>query len=275
MKKLLLGAASLTLITACAHHKDAAPPEAPSAARLTPAKPVEELKLSAPDVLGEWGLNTDTKDASVRPGDDFNAYVNGAWISSFEIPADQSRYGSFDLLREKSEPRVRFIIDDLAAASPEIDTPEGKIGAIYNAYMNTDAINAAGLEPAAPYFARIDAVSNLEDLAKLTASVGYASPIGGFVFVDDKDPETYIFQMSLGGLGMPDRDYYLKDDEKSLELRARYLDLLTFMLGQAGYADAATKAADVMAFETEIAKLDWDRTVSRNPEVTYNKLSRE
>ena len=93
MKKLLLGAASLTLITACAHHKDAAPPEAPSAARLTPAKPVEELKLSAPDVLGEWGLNTDTKDASVRPGDDFNAYVNGAWISSFEIPADQSRYG--------------------------------------------------------------------------------------------------------------------------------------------------------------------------------------
>jgi putative endopeptidase len=275
MKKLLLGAASLTLITACAHHKDAAPPEAPGAATLAPAKPAEELKLSAPDVWGEWGLNTDTKDASVRPGDDFNAYVNGAWISSFEIPADQSRYGSFDLLREKSEQRVRFIIDDLAAASPAIDTPEGKIGAIYNAYMNTDAINAAGLERAAPYFAKIDAVSNLEDLAKLTASVGYASPIGGFVFVDDKDPETYIFQMSLGGLGMPDRDYYLKDDEKSVELRAKYLDLLTFMLGQAGYADAAVKAADVMAFETEIAKLDWDRTVSRNPEVTYNKLSRE
>lgn len=275
MKKLLLGAASLTLITACAHHKDATPPEAPGAATLALAKPAEELKLSAPDVWGEWGVNTDTKDTSVRPGDDFNAYVNGAWISSFEIPADQSRYGSFDLLREKSEQRVRFIIDDLAAASPAIDTPEGKIGAIYNAYMNTDAINAAGLEPVAPYFAKIDAVSNLEDLAKLTASVGYASPIGGFVFVDDKDPETYIFQMSLGGLGMPDRDYYLKDDEKSVELRAKYLDLLTFMLGQAGYADAAAKAADVMAFETEIAKLDWDRTVSRNPEVTYNKLSRE
>ncbi len=275
MKKLLLGAASLALITACAHHKDVAAPEAPEAAALAPAKPVEELKLSAPDVWGDWGINLDTKDTSVRPGDDFNAYVNGAWISSFEIPADQSRYGSFDLLREKSEQRVRFIIDDLAAAAPAIDTPEGKIGAIYNAYMNTDAINAAGLAPVAPYFAKIDAVSNLEDLAELTASVGFASPIGGFVFVDDKDPETYIFQMSLGGLGMPDRDYYLKDDEKSVELRAKYLELLTFMLGQAGYADAAAKAADVMAFETEIAKLDWDRTVSRNPEVTYNKLSRE
>lgn len=275
MKKFLLGAASLALITACAHHKDVAAPEAPAAAAPAPVRPLEELKLSAPDIWGDWGINLETKDTSVRPGDDFNAYVNGAWISSFEIPADQSRYGSFDLLREKSEQRVRFIIDDLAAASPAIDTPEGKIGAIYNAYMNTDAINAAGLAPAAPYLARIDAVSDLEDLAKLTSSVGYASPIGGFVFVDDKDPETYIFQMSLGGLGMPDRDYYLKDDEKSVELRARYLELLTFMLGQAGYADAAAKASDVMAFETEIAKLDWDRTVSRNPEVTYNKLSRE
>jgi putative endopeptidase len=275
MKKLLLGAASLALITACAHHKDVAAPEALDAAALTPAKPVQELQLSAPDVWGAWGLNTDTQDASVKPGDDFNAYVNGAWISSFEIPADRSRYGSFDLLREKSEQRVRFIIDDLAAASPAIDTPEGKIGAIYNAYINTDAINAAGLAPVAPYFAKIDAVSSLGDLAKLTATVGYASPITGFVFVDDKDPETYIFQMSLGGLGMPDRDYYLKDDEKSVDLRAKYVELLTFVLGKAGYADPAATATEVMAFETEIAKLDWDRTVSRNPEVTYNKMSRK
>ena len=103
--------------------------------------------------FGGWGVDLTQLDPAVDPGDDFNAYVNGAWISSFEIPADQSRYGSFDLLREKSEQRVRFIIDDLAAAAPAIDTPEGKIGAIYNAYMNTDAINAAGLALVAPYFA--------------------------------------------------------------------------------------------------------------------------
>ncbi|MBU3920511.1 MAG: M13 family metallopeptidase, partial [Alphaproteobacteria bacterium] len=109
----------------------------------------------------------------------------------------------------------------------------------------------------------------------LTATVGYASPVNGFVFVDDKDPETYIFQMSLGGLGMPDRDYYLKDDEKSVDLRTKYVALLTDMLGKAGYADPAEEAAKVMAFETEIAKLDWDRTLSRNPEITYNKLTRE
>ncbi|MBU3920671.1 MAG: M13 family metallopeptidase, partial [Alphaproteobacteria bacterium] len=151
MKRLLLGAASLALITACAHHKDVAAPEA---ATLEPVKPAEteELTLSSPDVWGDWGINLTTQDAAVKPGEDFNAYVNGAWISSFEIPADKSRYGSFDLLREKSEQRVLKIINDLAASAPAVDTPEGKIGAIYNAFMDTDAINAAGLAPAQPYF---------------------------------------------------------------------------------------------------------------------------
>ena len=272
MKRLLLGAASLALITACAHHKDIPASDAPAEA----AKPAAEvLALSSPDFWGAWGINLDTRNTEVKPGDDFNGYVNGAWLDTFEIPADRSRYGSFDLLREKSEQRVRFIIDDLAAAKPSIDTPEGKIAAIYNAYLDTAAINAAGLEPAAPYLAQIDAISNIDDVVRLTATVGFASPINGFVFVDDKDPETYIFQMGLGGLGMPDRDYYLKDDEKSVDLRAKYVALLTDMLGKAGYADPAKAAADVMAFETEIAKLDWDRAVSRNPEITYNKLSRE
>ncbi|MFN3911608.1 M13 family metallopeptidase [Hyphomonas sp.] len=274
MKRLLLGAASLALITACAHHPQT---EVPELAAAETAKPVEaeELKLSAPDVWGDWGVNLAAQDTAVKPGDDFNAYVNGAWTATFEIPADKSRYGSFDLLREKSEQRTLKIINDLATTAPAVDTPEGKIGAIYNAFMDTDAINAAGIAPAKPYFDKIDAVASLDDIAKLTATVGYVSPINGFVFVDDKDPETYIFQMALGGLGMPDRDYYLKDDEKSVDLRTKYVALLTGMLGKAGYADPAAEAAKVMAFETEIAKLDWDRTVSRNPEITYNKLTRE
>ena len=273
MKRLMLGAASLALITACAHHQDVVAPA--ETAQEAPAKPAEVLNLSAPDVWGAWGINFDTQDTSVKPGDDFNAFVNGAWISSFEIPADKSRYGSFDLLREKSEQRVRFIIDDLAAAQPDASTKEGKIAHFYNAYMNTDVIEAAGLDPVAPYFAEIDAIANTTDIARVISKVGFSSPMNGFVFVDDKDPETYIFQMFLGGLGMPDRDYYLKDDEKSKDLRAKYVALLTAMLGKAGYADPAAAAADVMAFETEIAKLDWDRAVSRNPEITYNKLTKE
>ena len=287
MKKYLLGAAALTVLAACNHLPNAAPQAdveaaavteaaAPDAEKAEPAKYVtaEGLELSSPDVWGDWGIDLDTRDASVAPGDNFYAYVNGGWLNTFEIPADRSRYGAFDLLAEKSEQRVRNIINDLSASAPSIDTPEGKVGSFYNAYLNTDAINAAGLAPAQPYLDKIAAMETREDLASLFGSVGYASPINGFVFVDDKDPETYIFQMSLGGLGMPDRDYYLKDDEKSVELRAQYLDLLTAMLAEAGYDDPAAAAADVMALETEIAIADWDRTLSRNPEITYNKVTR-
>lgn len=288
MKRLLLGAAVIALTTACATAPASTPTAelAPAESAKAETKPAAEtsdgkyptpegLVLSAPDTWGDWGVDLTAFNTDIRPGNDFNTYANGTWIEKIEIPADRSRYGNFDLLREKSEQRVRLIIEDLAKESPALDTPEGKIGAFYAAYLDMDAINAAGLEPAKPYFEQIDAISSIEDVSRLTAKVGFASPLSGFVFVDDKDPETYIFQMSLSGLGLPDRDYYLKDDEKSVEQRAKYVELLTTLLGKAGYADPAAAAADVMAFETALAKTHWDRTLSRNPEITYNKVSRE
>ncbi|KCZ97056.1 M13 family peptidase [Hyphomonas polymorpha PS728] len=283
MKRLLLGAAVIALTTACAT-APASPPETglvpaetPPASQASDGKyPTPEgLVLSAPDTWGDWGVDLTAFNTAVRPGDDFNTHANGTWIDTIEIPPDRSRYGNFDLLREKSEQRVRLIIEDLAKAGPALDTPEGKIGAYYAAYLDMDAINAAGLEPVKPYFDQIDAIASIEDVSRLTAMVGFASPISGYVFVDDKDPETYIFQMGLSGLGLPDRDYYLKTDEKSVEQRAKYVELLTDLLGKAGYADPAAAAADVMAFETEMAKTHWDRALSRNPEITYNKLSRD
>ncbi|ABI77470.1 peptidase, M13 family [Hyphomonas neptunium ATCC 15444] len=287
MKRLLLGVALIALATACATAPEGAPAADLSAnaeeAAETPATEAapdkyptpEGLVLSAPDTWGDWGIDTTAFKASVRPGDDFNTYVNGTWIDTIQIPADRSRYGNFDLLREKSEQRVRLIIEDLAREEPAIETAEGKIGAYYAAYLDMDTINAAGLAPAEPYFNQIDAAAGIDDIARLTATVGFASPFSGFVFVDDKDPETYIFQMGLAGLGLPDRDYYLKDDAKSVEHRAKYVELLTTLLGKAGYADPAAAAAGVMAFETEMARAHWDLALSRNPEITYNKLSRE
>ena len=291
MKRLLLGAAVVALATACATPaetpssqlaaNDAAPAteaatEEDAATQAGPQKytTAEGLELSSPDTWGEWGVDLTTFDTNVKPGDDFNAYANGTWIANFEIPADRSRFGAFDLLQEKSEQRVRMIIEDLAAEEPATDTSEGKIAAFYNAYLDTDKINAAGLDPVKPYFDQIDGIANLEDLARLTATVGFSSPVSGFVFVDDRDPETYIFQMSLSGLGLPDREYYFKEDAKSVEQREKYVELLTDLLGKAGYADPAAAAADVMAFETEMAKTHWDRALSRNPEITYNKLTR-
>ncbi|MEZ5999248.1 M13 family metallopeptidase [Hyphomonas sp.] len=284
MKHLLIGTAAIALLAGCTP-KASAPADGEKVALVETAPPVanadgkyetsEGLLLSAPDYWGSWGIDLSVQDTAVNPGNDFYAWTNGKWLDSFVIPADRSRYGSFDLLAEKSEQRVRKIIDDLAAEKPEIDTPEGKIGAYYNAYLNTDAINAAGLAPAQPYLDKINAVQSLDDLAVLFGTPGFSSPFGGYVFADDKDPDTNIFQMFITGLGLPDRDYYIKTDEKSVELRAKYLELLTFMLDKAGYEDAAGEAQKVMDLETEIAKADWDRALSRNPEITYNKVSKD
>ena len=160
MNRLFLGAAVMALNTACS----TALAETLSASlggneTATPAQPqgpekyptAEGLELSAPDTWGHWGVNLTNGHRGIKPGDDFNQFVNGKWIETFEIPADRSRYGAFDLLGEKSEQRVRLIIEDLAEAEPDRDTPEGKIAAFYNAFLDIDTINAAGLTPAQPY----------------------------------------------------------------------------------------------------------------------------
>lgn len=276
MKKLLAGAATIALLSACATTE----PETPQAD--TPVDTAAEtsrdkhvVETTSPDFWGEWGIDTGVMDPSVDAGDNFFMRVNGKWFDEFELPADKTRYGAFDLLREKSEQQTRFIIEDLAAEKPSTDTPEGKVAAFYNAYMDTDAIEAKGLEPAQPYLAEIEAIDSREALARIFMTAGFSSPINGFVWVDDKNPDDYIFQLSMGGLGLPDREYYLKDDEKSANIRTEYEALLTFLLEKAGYEDAAAKAADVLALETELAKADWDRAISRNPEITYNKITRE
>ncbi|MEO0465317.1 MAG: M13 family metallopeptidase [Pseudomonadota bacterium] len=286
MKTLLLGVAAVALLTACTTptseeietatgaEVDAVVEAAVDVAEVVPTVR-RKVETTSPDVWGDWGIDLAVRDTSVRPGDNFFMHVNGGWYDNFELPDDKTRYGSFDLLREKSEQQIRFIIEDLAAATPSIDTPEGKVAAMYNAYMDTDAINAAGLAPAQPYLDKIAAIETREDLARIFATPGFASPVSGFIWVDAKDPETYIPQMGLSGLGLPDRDYYTKTDETSVETRAKYVELLTFLLEQAGYDDPVTAAADVMNLETKLAATHWDRATARNRDLTYNKLTRE
>ncbi|RIJ23574.1 M13 family peptidase [Henriciella barbarensis] len=274
MRYLMSGVAAAALLGACATTEQTADAPTPPANE-TAASSQRVVETTSPDYWGRWGIDTGLMDAEVRPGDNFFMHVSGDWFDEFELPADKTRYGAFDLLREKSEQQTRFIIEDLAAEEPPIDQAEGKVAAFYNAYMATDAIEAAGMTPAQPYLDKIAAIDSRESLANVFMSPGFSSPINGFVWVDDKNPDDYIFQMSMGGLGLPDREYYLKDDEKTVEIRTKYEELLTFLLSKAGYEDAAAKAADVLALETQLAQADWDRAVSRNPEITYNKVTRD
>ena len=275
MRYLMSGVAAAALLGACTTTDQTADAPTPPSSSEASSASQRVVETTSPDYWGSWGIDTGLMDSEVRPGDNFFMHVSGDWFDEFELPADKTRYGAFDLLREKSEQQTRFIIEDLAAEEPPIDTAEGKVAAFYNAYMATDAIEAAGMAPAQPYLDQIAAIDSREALASVFMSPGFSSPINGFVWVDDKNPDDYIFQMSMGGLGLPDREYYLKDDEKSVEIRVKYEELLTFLLGKASYEDAAAKAADVLALETQLAQADWDRAVSRNPEITYNKVTRD
>ncbi|KLE34208.1 M13 family metallopeptidase [Aurantiacibacter luteus] len=225
--------------------------------------------------FGTWGVGTDLIDQSVDPGDDFNAYVNGKWIAATEIPADRSRFGAFDLLREKSIADVSALVRELAASNPAAGTQERRIVDAYNAYLNEDAINAAGLAPAQPY---LDTIRNAPDLASLVAlfeEPGYPGLVSASVTVDDRDPNTYVPSVGFSGMGLPSREYYLEDTPRYTEVRARYMDFLAFMLGQAGYADPASMAQQVYDFEHDVAEVEWARQVLRIPELRYNVLTRD
>lgn len=275
MKQLLMAGAAAFVLSACGGQEASQTAASPDIDTLDSAEAERVVETTSRDDWGEFGLDLYSMDTSVEPGDDFFRYVNGTWYDEFDMPADRTRYGSFTLLREKSEQRVKFIIDDLAAAKPDPTTLEGKVAAYYNAYVNTDAIEAAGLAPAQPYLDRIQAIETKEDLVRLFAATGFSAPVGGWVDVDSKDTANYIFYVTQAGLGLPDRDTYLTDDGKNVETREGYLTYLTFLLEQAGYDDPADAAARVLALETEIAKAHWDRTVGRNRNLTYNKLTKD
>ncbi|HKT84865.1 MAG TPA: M13 family metallopeptidase [Novosphingobium sp.] len=222
---------------------------------------------------GAFGVQTQWMNKQVKPGDDFDTFVNGKWVESVQLPADRTRWGSFIELRELSEQRLHGIMDDLIASRPAPGTDAARVAAAYSAFMNAEAINAAGLAPARPYLDRILAAKTPQDLARLFASPGYASPLGVYVDADPKQSDVYALQAAITGLGLPDRDYYLKPDQRSQDIRAKYLSYLTFILGKAGYADPASAAKAVLSLETQIARADWDRAAARDRDLTYNKLS--
>jgi putative endopeptidase len=227
--------------------------------------------------FGKWGFDPAYLATDIKPGDDFNAYANKTWIDANPLPPEFSRIGAFTLLGEKSTADVKALMDEMAAKDPAaLSADERRILDTYRSYLDTAAIEAKGLAPAYPYLTRIYGATTLDQLAMLWAEPGYASPIGGSVSIDAKQPDRQIASVGFGGLGLPDRDYYLDTTEKGKAIQAKYKAYLAFLLGEAGYQDPAAAAESVYAFEDRIAReVSWDRAVRRNRDLTYNLLTAE
>jgi predicted metalloendopeptidase len=222
------------------------------------------------------GVDTKKNDLNTRIQDDFYRHVNGAWLNTAEIPADRSSTGAFMDLRDAVVPRLRTIIEGLAQSKPAPGTDARKIADIYASYMDTKTIEALGLKPLQADFAKVDALSDATQIPALMAWLNLVSikaPYDVQVHQDNKDATKYVIDFGQSGLGMPDRDYYLKDDDAKLKgVRAKYLEHVAKMLTLAGDAQAETHAVEVLAFETELAKVQWTKVELRDPIKAYNKI---
>jgi predicted metalloendopeptidase len=224
------------------------------------------------------GLAQQNVDPSVRPQDDFYANRNGAWLKSATIPADKSSWGSGAEIRELIQARLRTIIEQAAAdtaAAPGSSTR--KMGDFYASFMDEQAIEKRGLAPLAPELARIDAINDKRALAGLFAHMGKLGASAPFVVgihQDAKDSSKYVADLTQSGLGMPDRDYYLKpDDAKLAATRAKYQLHVEHMLALLGEHDAAALAAHVMTLETALASAQWTAVEERDVIKRYNKVA--
>ncbi len=225
-------------------------------------------KADKPEI-GDFGFDTTGMDKSVLPGNDFYAYANGTWAKNTAIPADKSNYGMFTALADLSQKRTQEILE---AAKGD---PNSMIGRAYASYLDSASVEAKGLAPIQPWLAKIRAVDK-PGLAALLAEAdrnGVSHFFGGYVGQDDKNPDVYIYTMFQGGLGMPDRDFYLKDNERNAKLQAAYLKHLENVLTLAGEQDAAARAQAIYAFEKQIATVHWDKNDSSDATKVYNKMT--
>jgi predicted metalloendopeptidase len=245
---------------------------APAAAQ-TPVRPAANARAAAPAALG---VDTTNLDRSVRPQDDFFRFVNGGWLNRTQIPADRSSWGSFLELREQSSAALRTILEESVRSPAPAGSVERKIGDMYASYLDSAAVEARGL---APLQGELTAIAALTDTKQLPATFArlarlrVAAPVGVGVGQDQRNSEKYIVGVGQSGLGLPDRDYYLKQDAKLAAARAAYAQYIARLLTLANQADPAGAAPRVVALETRLAEKQWDRARNRDRNATYNRMT--
>ena len=249
-------------------------------------------KIAAPAVLvfvaATWNLTAQTSvtdasfgidlagmDRSVRPQDDFYRFVNGKWDDATPIPPDMSSYGVFAMLRDRASAAVRGILEE-SSDSTAAGSAAQKAGGFYRSFMDESRIESLGIKPLSAELDRIAAISSVTDLPGAfarAATTGVPAPIAVSVGQDPKQSDVYAVLVNQAGLGMPDRDYYLRQDEKFAAIRLAYVDYITHLFTLAGQRDSKGAGERILALETRLAELQWDRARSRDRNATYNKMT--
>ncbi len=263
MLKQCAGVICAATLASCA----AGRPEPPAAAAAAATAPRPQLRS---------GIDLQYVDTTVRPQDDVYQYLNGLWLRNFQLPADKGAVGSFTLLQDKTEGQLRTIVDALDQSSGSQDPDAKKLADLYASYMDEERLQALSLKPLLAQFAAIDAIKSMNAVPGVMArliEIGAGAPFGFQVDLDARDSTRYAVILHQSGLGMPDRDYYLKDDAKLKQTRVAYRAHIEKMLSMAGQAKAAHYADAILSLETSLAKIQWTRVEGRDPIKTYNKTA--
>ena len=221
------------------------------------------------------GIDRSSFDPSVRPQDNLFLAVNGQWLKTTPIPADKSAYGISQELSDRADARVRAICEELGEGKAAPGSAEQKVGAYYRSFVDVAAIDAAGLAPLAPWLAQVDAVTSTDELAALWGRWQgvVATPMAAAVGADPKEPGINRALAYQSGLGLPDRDYYLKRNPNFDKARAAYITYLETLLRLSGDALAVPHAKAVFALETQLARAQWSKLDSQDAIKTYNPMT--
>jgi putative endopeptidase len=242
------------------------------------AASAEALPVARPVAFGVWGIDLNARDTRVKAGDDFFRYAIGTWTRTATLPSDRTRWGAFDMLAADAEQKVHVILDELAAAHATRGSVEQKVGDFHAAFLDESEIARRKLQPARAGLAAIAAARSHDDVVRLMARPDLAlpGPIAIGISLDQKNPNRYAVIVTHAGLGLPEREYYLRDDAQFKEIRAQYVAHIQRLLkaGQAS-ADPAGAAQRILALETDIARLHWPIAKRRERDLNYNARSLE